>query len=211
MSACTKHLAVIPAAILILLAEGIGAETTATVRKPTVDVYAQPSFEAPKIATLQRDASVSISAQQGLWFELHVPAGFVRVNDVRVDSAAVEDGDANVRALLGNESGARRVTETAGVRGIDESDLKAASLDQAQLDAMVQQRVSASDAASHAAAQGWHATPVAFAGESSRGKGSSVDAAQVSTVQSASSMLGSVGRSLGSMLGGVSRTLPKSE
>ena len=211
MSVCKRHLAVVPAAILMLLAEGVAAETTATVRKPTVDVHAQPSFEAPKVATLQRDAPVSISAQQGLWYELRVPAGFVRVNDVRVDQAAVENGDANVRALLGNKSGAGRVTETAGVRGIDESELKAASLDQAQLDAMVQQRVSPSDAASHAAAQGWQATPVAFAGESSRGKGSSVDAAQISTVQSASNMLGSVGRSLGSVLGGVAKAMPKSE
>ena len=67
------------------------AELPATVHRPSADVYARPVFDAPKVATLQRDARVSISSQQGLWYESLMPAGkpgYVRVNDVRLASPA---------------------------------------------------------------------------------------------------------------------------
>ena len=149
------------------------AELPAIVHKPAVDVHAQPAFDAPKLATLQRDTAVTISAQQGLWYQLRVPAdatGYVRVNDVRLAYAGVEDGAANVRVLMGGKAGQGRVTETAGVRGIDESDLKAAAFDRTQLDAMVAQRVDGSAAAAYAGEHGWQATSVAYAGEAKRGK-----------------------------------------
>ncbi len=100
--------------------------------KPTADVYAEPRFDAPKVATLQRDTAVKISAQQGLWYQLQMPAGtpgFVRVNDVRMAYAGAEDGEANLRVLMGGKAGKGRVTETAGVRGIEESDLKSAAFE----------------------------------------------------------------------------------
>ncbi|MCX7054809.1 MAG: hypothetical protein NTU56_11470 [Proteobacteria bacterium] len=93
------------------------AELSAVVQKPTADVYAQPRFDAPKVATLQRNTDVKISAQQGLWYQLLMSAGapgFVRVNDVRVAYAGVEDGEANMRVLMGGKAGKGRVTETAG-------------------------------------------------------------------------------------------------
>ncbi|HWJ07058.1 MAG TPA: M48 family metalloprotease [Steroidobacteraceae bacterium] len=200
---------------VLVLAAGIGAaDIPAVVRKPTVDVYARPSFEANKVATLQRDAAVRISAQQGLWYALQVPTGFVRINDVRLDYAGTEDGDANLRVLMGGKAGAGRVTETAGVRGIDESDLKAAGLDQVQLDRLVAQRVTVADAASHAAAQGWNATEVAFAGETG-GRDDSTpappSASTAAAAESAAGMLGSFGRKLGTVLGTASKVLPKSE
>ena len=206
------HLCLVAA---LVLAAGSGfADVSAVVRKPAVDVYAQPSFEANKVATLQRDAAVRISAQQGLWYALQAPTGFVRVNDVRVDYAGVDDGDANLRVLMGGKAGAGRVTETAGVRGIDESDLKAASLDQAQLDKMSAQRVTSADAAIHAAEHGWSATEVAFAGESARSEVSASLPSSASTstlAQSAAGLLGSFGRKLGTTLGSASKAIPKSE
>ena len=53
----------------------------------------------------------------------------MRVNDVRLAYAGAEGGEANMRVLMGGKAGEGRVTETAGVRGIDESDLKSASFD----------------------------------------------------------------------------------
>jgi hypothetical protein len=41
------------------------AELPAVVHRPAVDVYEQPAFDAPKLATLKRDDKVSVSAQQG--------------------------------------------------------------------------------------------------------------------------------------------------
>lgn len=198
---------------VLVLAAGVGsADVAAVVRKPTVDVYARPSFEADKVATLQRDATVRISSQQGLWYALQAPAGYVRVNDVRVDYAGAENGDANLRVLMEGKAGAGRVTETAGVRGIDESELKAANLDQTQLDKLVAQRVATSDAATYAAGHGWSATEVAYAAEARRGDASvPPSASTASAVQSAAGMLGSFGKKLGDAIGGASRVLPKSE
>ena len=90
----------------------------------------------------------------------------MRVNDVRVNYGSVEDSGANARVLTTGKAGAGRVSETAGVRGIDESELKAASFNQAQLDAMVANRADASASAAYASGHGWQATTVAWDAES---------------------------------------------
>ncbi|MGB7738444.1 MAG: M48 family metalloprotease [Steroidobacteraceae bacterium] len=195
------------------------AELSAVVQKPTADVYAQPKFDAPKVATLQRNTDVKISAQQGLWYQLLMSAGapgFVRVNDVRVAYAGVEDGEANVRVLMGGKAGKGRVTETAGVRGIDESDLRSAAFNQAQLNAMVGNRVDASAAAAYAAAQGWQATRVAYAGEAKAGRKSGKSpseptASKTELARSVGGLLGSFGVNVGTKLDTAAKAAPKSE
>ncbi len=188
------------------------------VQKPSVDVYAEPKLDATKVATLKRDAEVNVTAQQGLWYQLQMPGGtpgYVRVNDLRVAYAGAEGGEANLRVLLGGKAGEGRVTETAGVRGIDESDLKSAAFDQAQLNAMIGNRVDNAAATAYAGEQGWQATSVAFAGEAnpgkSTGKSPSETPVQQSTAQAASSVLGSLGHDLGSLFGKTSKVIPKSE
>jgi hypothetical protein len=183
------------------------AEVSAVVQKPTVDVHAEPRLDAPKVTTLTRGTTVTISAQQGLWYQVQLvtsTAGFVRVNDVRVAYAGAEGGEASVRALLGGKSGEGRITETAGVRGIDESELKAAALNQAQLDAMIGNRVDAATGAAYAAQHGLQATSVAYTAEA-KGAGaaepSQAAAAKPKPAKSAGGLLGSLGRELGSMLG----------
>jgi Zn-dependent protease with chaperone function len=195
------------------------AVLSAVVQKPSADVYAQPSLEAHKVTTLQHDAAVKISAQQGLWYQLQLPAGapgYVRVNDVRVAYAGSEGGDANLRVLMGGKAGAGRVTETAGVRGIDESDLKSAALDQAQLNAMVGNRVDASTAAAYARERGWQATTVAYAGEakaaSNAGHSNSASSPSTAAVaKSVSGLLGSLGINVGSKAETAAKAVPKSE
>ena len=203
-----------------LLASSVNAEEVpAVVHKPTADVYAQPKFDAPKVATLQRDTAVKISAQQGLWYQLLLSAGapgFVRVNDVRVTYAGAEDDGANLRVLMGGKAGKGRVTETAGVRGIEESDLKSAALDQGQLNTMVGHRVDASAAAGYAAGQGWQATSVAYAGEAKPGKKSAKApaepaASKTELARSVGGLLGSFGVNVGSKLDTAAKVAPKSE
>lgn len=195
------------------------AELPAVVHKPVVDVRAQPAFDAPKVATLQRDTTVTVSAQQGLWYQLRMPAdtpGYVRVNDVRLAYAGVEDGAANVRVLMGGKAGQGRVTETAGVRGIEESDLKSAAFDRTQLDGMVAQRVDGPAAAAFAGERGWQATSVAYAGEARRGKSGGKATAESASSMAASAksvagLFGSLGGEVGSMLGGAAKAMPKAE
>jgi hypothetical protein len=98
-------------AALLAASCAAAAELPAIVHRPAVDVYEQPAFDAPKIATLKRDAKVSVSAQQGLWYELLMPEGkpgYVRVNDVRLEYADAEGGEANMRALLSGKAGEGR-------------------------------------------------------------------------------------------------------
>ena len=196
------------------------AELPAVVHRPVVDVYAQPELDAEKIATLKRDAKVSVSAQQGLWYELLMPEGtpgYVRVNDVRLEYASAEGGEANMRALLSGKAGEGRVTETAGVRGIDESDLKSASFNAAQLKAMVGYRVNAPVADGWAGEEGWQATKVAYDGDAKAGKDAGTPAGKSgsskgTTARTVGSVLGSsLGGGLGSAIGGASKAIPKSE
>lgn len=195
------------------------AELPAVVQKPAVDVYAQPAFDAPKVTTLSRDSAVTISAQQGLWYQLQMPTGtpgYVRVNDVRINQPGTGGGDANLRVLMGGKAGQGRVTETAGVRGIDESDLKSAAFDQARLGAMLGYRVDASKAAAYASEEGWQATQVAYAGEAKGGKSGGKPAQDSAPSTSASAravsgMLGSLGGEMSSMLSAAAKVAPKGE
>lgn len=183
---------------------------TGTVQKSSTDVYAEPKLDAPRIASLKRDTKVDVSAQQGLWYQLQMPtgtSGYVRVNDLRIDYAGVEDSDANLRVLMGGKTGAGRVTETAGVRGIDESDLKSAAFDQAQLTAMTANRVDDAAAKAYAGQQGWQASSVAYDGEARRGKGGGGKSA----LESGGSVLGSISSGLGSLFGNAAKVAPKSE
>lgn len=194
------------------------AEPSAVVHKAKVDVYAQPKLDAPKVTTLSRNTAVHISAQQGLWYELVMPAGvpgYVRVDDVRVDYGGVENDDAALRILMGGKAGQGRITETAGVRGIDESDLKSASLNQAQLTAMIGYRVDDAAAAAFAAQQGWSATAVAYSGEAKPAKkGGDTGVSPQSAAELGSAALGAVGavgNQLSSIFGGAAKLAPKSE
>ena len=214
-----RSISVILSAAALLASSVNAAELSAVVHKPTADVYAQPKFDAPKLATLQRDTAVRISAQQGLWYQLLMAAGapgFVRVNDVRVSYAGAEDGEANLRVLTGGKAGKGRVTETAGVRGIEESDLKSAALNKGQLDAMVGHRADASTAATYAAGQSWQATSVTYAGEAKPGKKSGKSPAEPATsktelARSVGGLLGSLGVNVGSKLDTAAKVAPKSE
>jgi len=193
------------------------AELAATVRKPEVNVYAAPDLESAKLKKLKQDETVAIVAQKGLWYELKLPdgnSGFVRVNDVRVNYGSTADSGANARVLTTGKAGAGRVSETAGVRGIDESELKSASLNQPQLDAMVANRADAASSAAYAGGHGWQATTVAWDAESKPkkdDKASKSASSGSSTLQSLGGMMGSLGQKANSMLGTASKVAPKSE
>ena len=208
-----RNLAVLLALALVGSA-AFAAEVPAVIQKPAVDVHAQPDFASPKIATLKRDDAVKISAQQGLWYELQLPtggAGYVRVNDVRLNYANADDGGANLRVLMSGKAGKGRVTETAGVRGIDESDLSSAPYDQAQFDKMTGNRVDDPTAATYAQAHGWQATQVAYAGEAKGGKAAGKSSKKSGISGSALGGLGSLSQAFGSVFGAAEKVAPKSE
>jgi hypothetical protein len=139
----------------------------------------------------------------------------VRVNDVRLLAAGNADSNENLRVLMGEKAGRGRVTETAGVRGIDESELKSATLDRAQLDAMVAQRVDAPVAATYAAEQGWQATSLTYAAEPQPAKGGGANTAPAvkrsDAVKAVGGLLGTLGSGLGSKISSSEKVIPRGE
>jgi hypothetical protein len=203
-------------AAALLAAAASAADLTATVHKAEVSVYTAANFESAKLLKLKKADSVGISGQQGLWYAVKLPdgkAGFMRVNDVRVNYGRVEDSDANVRVLTTGKAGVGRVSETAGVRGIDESELKAAAFNQAQFDAMVANRADAAGASAYAGGQGWQATAVAWDGEfrPKRDEKSVSAKSGASALSGLGSMLGGLGSKASSALGTAEKVAPKSE
>ncbi len=187
---------------LLLAADPV---TPATVAKPTVDAHAKPDFASPAVATFKQNAAVSVTGQQGLWFKLALDGGktgYVRVNEVRVGYGSTETGGIG-KALFTGKAGKGRVSETASVRGIDESALKSASYDAEQVQLLESYRASPEDAEQAAAKRGWHSTDVAYAAEFKPGKGKKGGKPQATQAQKrerfgfAKGLLGSVGGSLG--------------
>ncbi len=143
------------------------AATPATVAKPGVQARAKPDFAAPTVAALAQNSSVSVTGQQGLWFKLALAggkAGFVRVNDIRVTYGSKETGGL-ASALFSGKAGKGRVTETASVRGLDESKLQTARFDAEQLQLLESYRATPEQADAAAAKRGWTTTEVPFAEE----------------------------------------------
>jgi Zn-dependent protease with chaperone function len=197
--------------------QAAGSPQPAVVRKPSVDVHGSPDFASPTVATLKRDATVTVSGQQGLWFRLALPegkAGFVRVNEVRLAYAGKEAGG-NMRALFTGKAGKNRVSETAGVRGLDESDLKAATFDAAQLARLEAYRVTPDVAAKAARSNGWSPTEVAYATEfkpkKSDGHAQATQGEKRGMFGAARGLLSSLGGVGGAVLGAADKAIPKSE
>ncbi len=203
------------------------AEMPAVVSKPSIEVRSSPDFSAPAIAKLNRDASVKIAGQQGLWFRLNMAdkaspaskAGFVRVNDVRMAYSGKENSDANMRALFTGKAGKGRVSETASVRGIDESDLQSAGFDAAQLARLDAYRLTPAAAATHARASGWSDSAVPYALESKpaapKGRKESTQSQKRAGLSVARGVLSRIGGNIGSNAGAVAdvadKAVPKSE
>jgi beta-barrel assembly-enhancing protease len=195
-------------AVLAVAVSGLllaaGPITPATVAKPSIEAHAKPDFASPTVAKFSKNAAVKVSGQQGLWFQLALDGGktgYVRVNDVRVAYGKAETGGA-AQALFTGKAGKGRVSETASVRGIDESDLKSASFNAAQLQLMESYRATVEAAEQAAAKRGWTATQVPYAIEyqpaKAKGKGGATQAEKRERFGMARGLLSSVGGRLGS-------------
>lgn len=194
------------------------APQPAVIRKPTVDVHSGPDFATPTVATLKRDAAITVTGQQDLWFRIALPdgkPGFVRVNEVRLAYASKQTGG-GVRALFTGKASKGRVSETAGVRGLDESDLKAATFDATQL-ARLESYRSTQDAATKAArSKGWSPTQVAYSTEfqpkQSDNRSESTQGEKRGMFGAARGLLSTLGSNIGGgLLGAADKIIPKSE
>lgn len=199
MNNMSKRIGVVLLPALLLTAGGLVVAATAqsqmpaVVHKASVEVRSGPDFKSQKVTTLRRDTAVSIVDQQDLWYQLQLTGGangFVRINDVRMASTGNETSAANTQALFGGNAGKGRVTETASVRGINESTLRTASYDGAGIKRMHGYQVSSQAAATHARNNGWQPARIAWAPDAAAARGSAGPATQSQKREGLSSVRG---------------------
>ncbi len=192
-----------------------GGHLPATVHKSAVLVRTQPTLDAPAVVTLKRNTAVQIVQQQGLWYQITLSqggSGYVRINEVRPAAAGKAEADDAAQIFLTGRSGSGHVTETAGVRGLEESELRSAAFDGQQLRQMENNRVSKREARAYARQHDWSATRLPWTGEAPQVHGDSSRAEKRGGLAAARGALRSVGHGLlGKVLGAASDSAPKSE
>ena len=150
--------------------------TQATVYKDNVALHQAASPSAPTLASLSKGSPVEVQKQEGLWFNVKAQpstVGYVKINEIRLAQPAAGKGDGY--AMFG---GHPKPSETAGVRGLGETALQSASMDEAALAAMQAQRVDDAAANAYANRMRLQRTDVAYRDEPGVGKGHRAPSAQ---------------------------------
>jgi len=127
-------------------------------------LYSQPSATSKVTATAAKGASVTILAKRGGWLQVRSgrSSGWIRLLSVRAGAGGL--GGAGLGDVVGaatTRSDPSRVVAVAGLRGLDDEDLKQAKFDGAELARMDAWDASATQARSFAARGGLAAAKVA--------------------------------------------------
>jgi len=107
------------------------------------DLFAEPFIDSAKLGPLTSNQPVTIIERRGGWLAVEVGGrrGWVRMLNVRLEVAARPG--ANTAAMRTNSTGR---TVATGVKGLDEVDIRNASIDREQLGKLGELSVSAADA-----------------------------------------------------------------
>ena len=116
---------------------------------------AAASTTAAVTAQVPRGASVEVLARQGGWVQIRVSGrtGWVRMLSVRSTEAAQRDVGGELAGVIGmgtRQADTGRVVSVAGVRGLNEQDLKAARFNAQELERLDRYVVSRAEAQSFA-------------------------------------------------------------
>ena len=147
----------IPAAVLALCA--VSASTWAapgTVLRAE-KLYSQPAATAKVTANVAKGASVEVLAKQGGWLRVKsgTSTGWIRLLSVRAGTGGL--GGAKVGDVVGaatTKSDPSRVVAVAGLRGLNDEDLKQAKFNAEELARMESLNVTAAQARSFASQSG---------------------------------------------------------
>lgn len=130
-------------------------------------LHEEPRADARALAQLKSGASGEMIGRQGAWIQLKTPAGsgWVMSFNVRFESgsqsaAGSGSGSGVVRLLTPRQKPA--TTATIGIRGLEEEDLRRASVDMQQLQLLDRYGASRNDAASAAQASGLEPATVEY-------------------------------------------------
>lgn len=167
-------------ALLGLLAgQAWAADSGVMLKEETLRATA--SGTAKSVGTIGKGSAVEILARQGGWTQVRHAgkSGWVRLLSVRKGASSQTDAGAEVAGALAigtTRYDPSRVTATAGLRGLNEEELRAARFDPGQLQMLDGYAAGASDARQFAAAGGLQARSVKYLPAPAASKGSGSDA-----------------------------------
>jgi len=152
-------------ATLALLACSVATSALASTGTVLRDekLYSKPSATAPVSASVRKGASVTILSKQGGWLRVSAgkSTGWIRLLSVRAGAGGL--GGAGVGDVVGaatTKSDPSRVVAVAGLRGLNDEQLKQAKFNADELARMEAQAVSAAQARSFAGQSGLVAAKV---------------------------------------------------
>lgn len=126
----------IPAALLLLMATSSAALAASGTVLRTDKIYSQPSSTASVAGSAAKGASVTVLAKQGGWLRVSSgkTSGWMRLLSVRVGAGGLGgSGLGDVVGAATTKSDPSRVVAVAGLRGLNEEDLKKASFNVEEL------------------------------------------------------------------------------
>lgn len=130
-------------------------------------IYSQASSSSSTVGEMSKGMAVDILAKNGGWLQIKTSktTGWVRLLSVRAGSGGSGgDGLAGIAGVAGavtQKSDPSRVVAVAGVRGLNEEDLKGAKYDAEQISLLEKYAVSAAQAQSFADRSGLKSVQVA--------------------------------------------------
>jgi hypothetical protein len=150
-------ISLIPAAVLALCAASASAWAAPGTVLRTEKLYSQPVATSKVTASVAKGASVDILAKQGGWLRVKAgkSTGWIRLLSVRAGAGGL--GGAGVGDVVGaatTKSDPSRVVAVAGLRGLNDEDLKQAKFNADELGRMDTLNVTATQARSFASQSG---------------------------------------------------------
>lgn len=130
------------------------------------NMYSKPSATSPAVGKMTKGMTVDIVAKEGGWLQVKAGKvqGWVRLLSVRAGAGDSGDGLAGIAGVAGaatQKSDPSRVVAVAGVRGLNEQDLKAAKYSDEEIARLDRYAVSRSQAQAFADRSGLKAQNVA--------------------------------------------------
>lgn len=125
----------------------------------------KPFVDAAALDKLDANDPVEIAARQGAWMQVNArgKSGWVRMLNVRMGAAGAGGGSGGLLAAASVfRTGSSGTTVTTGVKGLGESELRAAQPDRAQLALLAAQAATPADAAAQATGNGLKPNDVAY-------------------------------------------------
>lgn len=153
----------IPAAVLALCTATASAWAASGTVLRAEKLYSQPAATSKVTASVAKGASVVILAKRGGWLRVQAgkSTGWIRLLSVRAGTGGL--GGARVGDVVGaatTKSDPSRVVAVAGLRGLNDEDLKQAKFNAEELARMEARNVTAAQARSFAGQSGLAAVSV---------------------------------------------------